>query len=122
VFSHAKYVSLYPITSAVIVAFAIVPNFYDHPPVIVLELFFLVLIWLYFTWLRKPARKSCTNYLRILFVLAVVYSFSNLFVEVSNTDRVIVLILALIATIVSIRFLKRLKKHRKITCLIPKLY
>jgi potassium efflux system protein len=50
VFSHATYVSLYPITSTIILTFAIVPNFYDHPPVVVQEIFFTVLIWPYFIW------------------------------------------------------------------------
>jgi potassium efflux system protein len=110
VFSHAKYVSFYPITSAVIVAFAIVPNFYDHPPVIVLELFFLILILAILYLVKQTCPQKLFSYLRILFCLAFVYSFSNLFVEVSNTDRVIVLVLALIATIVSYRFYKKVKK------------
>jgi potassium efflux system protein len=110
VFSHAKYVSLYPITSAVIVAFAIVPNFYDHPPVVVLELFFLILIFAILYLVKKTCPQKLYNYLRILFILAFVYSFSNLFVEVSNTDRVIVLVLALIAAIASYRFYKEVKK------------
>lgn len=110
VFNQAKYVSLYPITSAVIFAFAIVPNFYDHPPVIVLELFFLILILAILYLVKKTCPQKLFSYLRILFCLAFVYSFSNLFVEVSNTDRVIVLILALIATVVSYRFYKEVKK------------
>lgn len=110
VFSQAKYVSFYPITSAVIFAFAIVPNFYDHPPVIILELFFLILILAILYLVKKTCPHKLFSYLRILFCLALVYSFSNLFVEVSNTDRVIVLILSLIATVVSYRFYKEVKK------------
>jgi potassium efflux system protein len=87
-------------------AFAIVPNFYDHPPVVVQELFFIILIFAILYLVRKPARSNY-KYLRILFWLAVVYSFSNLFVEVSNTDRVIVLVLALITAIVKHRSLQR---------------
>jgi potassium efflux system protein len=110
VFNHAKYVSLYPIASAVIITFAIVPNFYDHPPVIVQELFFIVLILAILYLVKKTCPQALFKYLHILLWLAVVYSFSNLFVEVSNTDRVIVLLLSLITTIVSIRFFKKVKK------------
>ncbi|MBB5394435.1 mechanosensitive ion channel family protein [Mucilaginibacter sp. AK015] len=110
VFSHAKYVSLYPITSAVIVAFAIIPNFYDHPPVIVLELFFLVQILAILYMVKKTCPQQLFKYLHILFWLTLVYSFCNLFVEVSNTDRVIVLLLSFITTIASIRFYLQVKK------------
>ncbi|RYU92373.1 mechanosensitive ion channel [Mucilaginibacter terrigena] len=110
VFSHAKYVSLYPVTSAVIVAFAIVPNFYDHPPVVVLELFFTVLILAILYLVKKTCPRQLFKYLHILFWLTLFYSFCNLFVEVSNTDRVIVLLLSLGATIASIWFFIQVKK------------
>jgi len=111
VFSHAKYVSAYPVLSSIIVAFAIIPNFYDHPPVVILEIFFTVLIAAILILVRKTCPQKLFNYLNILFWLTIVYSFSNLFVEVSNTDRVIVLLLALATAIVSIRFLLTVKKN-----------
>jgi potassium efflux system protein len=109
VFNHAKYISLYPIASALIVAFAIVPNFYDHPPVVVQELFLLVLIAGVLYLVKKTCTQYFYKYLLGLFCLAFIYSFSNLFIAVSNTDRVIVLILALITSITSYRFLKHVK-------------
>jgi potassium efflux system protein len=109
VFSHAKYVSLYPVASAMIVAFAIVPNFYDHPPVVVLEIFFTVLTASILYLVRQTCPQGLFKYLAILFCLTLVYSFSNLFVEVSNTDRVIVLLLALVAGFFSIRFFREVK-------------
>nr|WP_294941987.1 mechanosensitive ion channel domain-containing protein [uncultured Mucilaginibacter sp.] len=109
VFSHAKYVSLYPVASAMIVAFAIVPNFYDHPPVVVLEIFFTVLTASILYLVRQTCPQGLFKYLAILFCLTLVYSFSNLFVEVSNTDRVIVLLLALVAGFFSIRFFRDVK-------------
>ncbi|MES2265884.1 MAG: mechanosensitive ion channel domain-containing protein [Bacteroidota bacterium] len=110
VFSHAKYVALYPIASAIIIAFAIVPNFYDHPPVVVLELFFVVLITAILYIVKKTCPQELYKYLRIMYCLVIVYSFSNLFVEVSNTDRIIVLILSAITAIVSYYFLQKVNK------------
>ncbi|MBD1365800.1 mechanosensitive ion channel [Mucilaginibacter sp. ZT4R22] len=109
VFSHAKYVSFYPVVSAMIVAFAIVPNFYDHPPVVVLEIFFTVLIASILYLVRKTCPQQLFKYLALLFCLTCVYSFSNLFVEVSNTDRVIVLLLALATTFITVRFYRIVK-------------
>ena len=109
VFNHAKYVSLYPIASAMVVAFAIVPNFYNHPPVVVQETFFLALIANVLFLVKRTCSPNFYQYLLKLFCLAFVYSLSNLFIEVSNTDRVIVLILALVTSAVSYRFLKRVK-------------
>ncbi|WP_374951012.1 mechanosensitive ion channel family protein, partial [Mucilaginibacter sp.] len=110
VFSYAKYVTLYPITSAIIVAFAIVPNFYDHPPVVVLEIFFTVLIIGILHLVKRTCPPVQFKYLHILFWLTCVYSFSNLFVEVSNTDRVIVLILSLATAVTSIWYYREVKK------------
>ncbi|MEB0261402.1 MULTISPECIES: mechanosensitive ion channel domain-containing protein [unclassified Mucilaginibacter] len=110
VFSQAKYVALYPIASAIVIAFAIVPNFYDHPPVVVLELFFVVLISAVLYLVKKTCPQELFKYLRIMYCLVIVYSFSNLFVEVSNTDRVIVLILSAITAVVSYYFLQKVSK------------
>ncbi|GGH00342.1 mechanosensitive ion channel family protein [Mucilaginibacter phyllosphaerae] len=107
VFSQAKYVAFYPYAAAIIVAFSIAPNFYDHPPVVVLEIFFLVMISALLYLVKKTCPQQLFKYLRTMFILAAVYSLSNLFVEVSNTDRVIVLILSLITAVVSYRFLKQ---------------
>ncbi|MFA6087975.1 mechanosensitive ion channel family protein [Mucilaginibacter sp.] len=111
VFNHAKYISLYPITSTIILAFAIVPNFYDHPPVIVQEIFFTVLTLGILYLVKKTCPPTQFKYLHILFWLTIVYSLSNLFVEVSNTDRVVVLLLALATSIVSIWLYRQVKKQ-----------
>lgn len=111
VFSHATYVSLYPITSTIILTFAIIPNFYDHPPVVVQEIFFTVLIMAVLYLVKKTCSQIQFKYLHILFWLTFVYSLSNLFVEVSNTDRVIVLLLALATSIASIWFYREVKKQ-----------
>ncbi|TFF30404.1 mechanosensitive ion channel family protein [Mucilaginibacter psychrotolerans] len=110
VLGHAKYASIYPVASALIVAFAIVPNFYDHPPVVVLEIFFTVLTSSILYLVRKTCPPQLFRYLAVLFCFTLVYSLSNLFVEVSNTDRVIVLLLALATTFVTHRFYLMVKK------------
>ena len=111
IFNHAKYVSFYPLTAAVIITFAIVPNFYDHPPVVVLEIFFTILILAILHLVKKTCPQGLYTFLHQLFWLTFIYSLSNLFVEVSNTDRVIVLLVSLLTTVISIRFLMTVKKQ-----------
>ncbi|OOQ62160.1 hypothetical protein BC343_03670 [Mucilaginibacter pedocola] len=111
VLTHARFAAYYPIVSTFIVAFAIVPNFYDHPPVVVLEIFFTALIASILYLVHKTGPQPLFKFLATLFGLTMVYSFSNLFVEVSNTDRVIVLLLAIVTGIISRHFYKVVKQN-----------
>lgn len=110
VFSQASYVIHYPLISSVIIAFTLVPNFYDHPPVVVLETFFVVLI----TALLYLARKTCTkplfNYLLLLFIITNIYCVSNLFIQVTNADRIVILLLGLASIFISVRLLPAVRK------------
>ena len=109
VFNHAKYVANYPIISSLIVAFSIVPNFYDHPPVVVLEIFFTVLTAAILLLVKYTCPQKLFSFLNLLFWLTIGYSFSNLFVEVSDADRVIVLLLTAATIFISVKFLRILK-------------
>jgi len=109
--NQANYAVKYPIASALIVTFAIAPNFYDHPPMVFLEALFMVLIISVIYLVKKTLSKSFFNFLNILFWITLFYSISNLFIIVSNVDRVAVLILAGIAVIVSIRFYRVVKQN-----------
>ncbi|MFD0794034.1 mechanosensitive ion channel family protein [Mucilaginibacter litoreus] len=111
IFDQAKYVAFYPIASSLIVALAIVPNFYDHPPVVVLEIFFIGLIFSLLYVVKKTCPRGLYQYLLSLTLITIVYSISNLFVEVSYTDRVIVLLAALFSTILSIKFYRQVKTN-----------
>lgn len=111
IFSHTKYVAFYPVLSTLIVTFAVVPNFYDHPPFVVLELFFTILTVALLILVKKTCPQELFSFLLMLFILTLVYSFSNLFVELSNTDRVIILLLDIATIIVSVRFYRQVKPN-----------
>lgn len=111
VFSNAKYVTFYPVLSSLIFAFAIVPNFYDHPPVVVLEIFFTVLTASILLLVKATCPQKLFNYLNLLFWLTIGYSFTNLFVEVSNTDRVIVLLLTAATIFITVNFLRTVRAN-----------
>lgn len=110
IFSQANYVVNYPIVSSVIITFTLLPNFYDHPPVVVLEVFFLVLISGILYLVNKACPKPFFNYLMQLYVLTILYCLSNLFVQVANADRVAVLILGIASAYISIRFVNIVRK------------
>lgn len=110
VFNQANYVTSYPITSSVIVAFTLVPNFYDHPPVVVLETFFVILIAAILYISKKTCPKPLFNYLLQLFIITNIYCISNLFIQVTNADRIAVLILGLASAYISIRLLPAVRK------------
>ncbi|HMG11236.1 MAG TPA: mechanosensitive ion channel domain-containing protein [Mucilaginibacter sp.] len=110
VFSQARYVINYPVTSSIIIAFTLIPNFYDHPPVVVLETFFVILIAALLYLSKKTCTKPLFTYLVQLFVITNIYCLSNLFIQVTNTDRVIVLVLGLASAIISIRLLPVVRK------------
>ncbi len=94
VFAQTKYVALYPIPVSLLITSLIIPYLYNEPPMAFLEIISLISIGcvLYLTF--KTCPKEHFNFLSKLFGLTVIYSISNLFVEVSNVDRVVVLIVA----------------------------
>ncbi|WP_183560309.1 mechanosensitive ion channel family protein [Mucilaginibacter sp. SP1R1] len=110
VFSQANYVTNYPLTTSFIIAFTLIPNFYDHPPVVVLETFFVVLITTILYLSKKTCPKPLFNYLVLLFIITNIYCISNLFIQETNADRVAVLILGIASIYISVRLLPAVRR------------
>jgi len=108
IIEQTKYVSSYPITVALLIASLIAPYLYDQPPMVFLESIFIItmLCVLYLTF--KTCPKPPFNYLHKLFWLTLVFSVSNLFVEVSNVDRIIFLLLTALTIWLSFEFVKKI--------------
>jgi len=109
---QTQYVSVYPITATVLVTSLIIPYFYDQPPVVFLELIFMftMLGVLYLT--NKTCSKPPFNYLLKLFFITSLLGLSNLFIEVSNVDRIAVLMLSIAAAYISFNFLKTISDSK----------
>ncbi len=126
VFTGANYISKNPIISSFLVATTIIPYFYDHPPTVFLETFFLVSIILSLLLIHKDIPKVLYNFLVSMFVIAVAYSISNLFIEISNVDRYFVLLLSILSILTGIKFYKKLKEspddHLPYTELVLKIF
>ncbi len=126
VFTGANYIFKTPILSSLLVGITIVPYFYNHPPAVFLETFFLVSIILSLLLIHKDIPKVLYNFLVSIFVLAVAYSISNLFIEISNIDRYFILLLSILSIATGVAFYKKLKQapddHLPYTELVLKIF
>jgi potassium efflux system protein len=110
IFEQANYIYKKPVISSLLVATAITPYFYSHPPVVFTEIIFLVPMILVLVFVKKEFSKTTFNFLLPLFLLTLIYSVSNLFIEISNIDRIVILLLSIISIITGLLFLRKLKK------------
>ncbi|HEY4323315.1 MAG TPA: mechanosensitive ion channel domain-containing protein [Mucilaginibacter sp.] len=110
VFSQANYIYKKPIISALLIVTSISPYFYSHPPAVFLEIFFLISIILTLILIRRDFLGATFNFLMVLFVLTIVYSMSNLFIQLSDVDRYVTFVLSVISTIAGFAFYKKVKK------------
>ncbi|MFD2871216.1 mechanosensitive ion channel family protein [Mucilaginibacter ximonensis] len=104
---QANLIYKYPLLSALLVPAVIVPYFYDHPPVIFLEGFFLTSLILVMMLVKRLFDPEQFKALVQLFYLTLVYSASNLLVQITNLDRFIILALSVAAIIIAHRFHKK---------------
>ncbi|WP_295675724.1 mechanosensitive ion channel domain-containing protein [uncultured Mucilaginibacter sp.] len=109
-FSEANYIYKKPIISALLLVTVIAPYFYSHPPTVLLEAFFLLSMIFGLILIRKDIPKASFNFLKVLFLLALGYSVSNLFIEISNADRYLILGLSIVSIIAAYTLYKKYKK------------
>ncbi|MDB5004596.1 MAG: hypothetical protein JWQ34_2821 [Mucilaginibacter sp.] len=107
IFSQANYIYKYPIIASLLVPIAIIPYFYDHPPVIFLEGFFITSLILVLLLVKKNLHPNLFNALRQLFFVTLIYSASNLLIQITNLDRFVILFLTITSTIIGYRFNKK---------------
>ncbi len=103
---QTNYVARHPMLSAIIVCMVIQPYFYDHPPAVFLEGLFLIATTCVLLLVRKVFPPTLYKFLRTLFFISIIYAISNLFVETSNVDRVILLIVSAYSAIIGYKFLR----------------
>jgi small-conductance mechanosensitive channel len=106
VLDQAPYVARFPLVSAIIVATTIAPYLYDHPPVVLLEAIGLVDMVCLLILVKKTCSKNVFNYLHLMFYIMVLLDISNLFVQVSNVDRIAILLITAISILVTLRYIK----------------
>jgi potassium efflux system protein len=104
------YIYRSPIISSLLVATAIVPYFYPHPPVVFTEILFLFPMIFVLVFIKREFPATKFKFLHTLFWLTLVYGVSNLFIEITNIDRFVILILSIISITAGLSFYKTIKK------------
>jgi potassium efflux system protein len=126
VIDHARFIYKKPLVSALLMATTIAPYFYDHPPVFFLECVFLITTLLVLVMVRDHFPLSLFHFLHQLFWLTIIYSLSNLLIQITSLDRFVILILSIAAIVFAVIFYKRTKKepqgHLKYTQLTLKIF
>ncbi|MDB4918547.1 mechanosensitive ion channel domain-containing protein [Mucilaginibacter sp.] len=110
ILNEANYIYKHPIAGSLLFAVAIIPYFYDHPPIVFLETLFLVSITLSLYLVKKDFERHYFTFLHRLFWLTIIYGASNLFIQISNVDRYVILLLSIASLIISFSFYKEIKK------------
>jgi len=106
---HTNYILSNPLAASLLVVTAMVPYFYDHPPVAYIEIFFLISIVLVLILVKKSFSRAAFSFLAQLFILTIVYALSNLLIQITVIDKFITLGLSLAAIIIAWVFFKKVK-------------
>lgn len=107
---HTNYIYTNPIASALLIAAAIAPYFYDHPPIIFLEICFLISLLCAMVLVKRSFPKPLFNFLHRLFWLALVYSLSNLLIQITNVDRFLIMLLSIASIVIAALFRKKVQR------------
>ena len=109
--NNPNYIYLFPAVSAILIVTTAAPYFYDHPPVIIPEIFFIASLICVISLAKKAFPSSLLNFLRQLFVLAIIYALSNLLIQITNADRFIILLLSIASIIIAALFYRKIRKE-----------
>ncbi len=110
ILAQANYIYKQPIISSLLVGVAIVPYFYDHPPVAFLESLFLISIILVLLLVKKNLPSALFSAFHQLFYVTLVYSMSNLLIQITNIDRFAILFLSIASITIAFVFSEKVKK------------
>jgi potassium efflux system protein len=113
VVNQASYAANHPIASSLLVTTLIIPLFYDHPPVVFLEIILLISLACVLYLVKNTCPTPAFNFLHKLFWLTVLLSVSNLFVEISSVDRLAVLAATALISFISYQFIIHTKSNHE---------
>jgi potassium-dependent mechanosensitive channel len=126
IMDHARFVYRRPIVSALLIVTTIAPYFYDHPPVLIIEVALILTMILVLIMVHSYFPLSLFRFLLQLFVLTIVYCLSNLLVQITNADRFAIFFLSIASIFFAVWFYIRTKKepqgHLRYTQLTLKIF
>lgn len=110
VFSHINFIIKHPMLSSVLVCGIIILFFYDHPPVIFVEMLMLVLLVCTGVLIRSLWPKNVFNYWLLIIGIVIFYDISNLFIKICYADRITVFVLSIVCLTGSFAFIRHIKE------------
>jgi potassium efflux system protein len=109
--AKANYIFKLPVVSALLVPVAIVPYFYDHPPVAFLQCLFLISLVLVLIIVKRTHSSGLFNALHQLFYVTLAFGTSNLLIQITNFDRYYIMLLNVAAIWMAYKFNKKVNKQ-----------
>jgi potassium efflux system protein len=126
ILDQANYINKRPVIASLLLATAIAPYFYGHQPAIFMETLFLTSIIFALILIKKDLPGTTFRFFFRLFWITVVYAVSNLFIQISNVDRDVILLLSIASIITGVLFFREVKKsavvHIPYTSLVLKIF
>ncbi len=107
---NAEFVPAHPFVSSLLVSSVITIFFYDHPPVVFIQIIMFVMLICTGILLKNFWPKPLYRYWLPVIILVCFYDVSNLFIKVSYADRITIFILSISCLFIGFAFLKSLKK------------
>ncbi|RKR83927.1 mechanosensitive ion channel-like protein [Mucilaginibacter gracilis] len=114
-FAQTHYVIKHPFASSLVVLCILAPFFYDHPPQVFIQTMLIGTLACIGVLIENNWPKPLFTFWKILFVLAVICSLGNLFIEITHLARILLLLLSATAIYAAVRLIKAVK-------LIPEQY
>ncbi len=109
-FDEADFIPKHPLIAALVVSAVVTTFFYDHPPVIFVEIIMFVLVVCTGILLRNLWPKNLFRYWLLIIALTFAYDISNLFTRVCYADRITIFLLSIISLVGGISFFRSAKK------------
>ncbi|MEO6849291.1 MAG: mechanosensitive ion channel domain-containing protein, partial [Mucilaginibacter sp.] len=111
ILDQTNYIYKNPVIASLLMATALIPYFYTHPPVACLEVMFLITIVLVLILVFENFPRTLFSFLCQLFVVTLFFSLSNLMIQITNADRFAVLFLSIASIIIAFLFYKKVRTN-----------
>jgi len=111
ILDRVNYIYSHPLSASLLIPIVLAPYFYSHPPVSFLEIFFLISIILVLVLVKKNFPRSTFSFLIQLFCLTIIYSLSNLLIQITVADRFVILLLSVASIAIAWLFYRTVKRE-----------
>ncbi|MFC5284542.1 mechanosensitive ion channel family protein [Pedobacter alpinus] len=106
-FEHANLVSKYPTIAALAVTCTLGPFFYYHPPIILNQIYLIVLMICVGALMPGVYPKWAIKYWFLFLVFVVLFSFGNLYFQVFSSERIVYFGVTILVILASLRLFKK---------------